>query len=226
MIMHRYGVKIIDQKGGPSGWKFIDGSSNKLAAGANIPLSTEQQQALSEKNRSDKKRKYEEKDALREAEVRKVNEADKKQKVKALLEKEEKKVSPAVQGNTKAASASAAAAAGTGATKTVEGVIIQTVRSSPAGTVATKGKRIKMHYIGKLQKNGKVFDSSDKPFTFRLGAGEVIRGWDIGIHGMRVGEKRMLTIPPEKGYGRAGAGPKIPPNATLIFDVTCIDVSH
>jgi FK506-binding nuclear protein len=107
----------------------------------------------------------------------------------------------------------------------VEGVIIQTVRASPAGTAATQGKRIKMHYVGKLQKNGKVFDSSDKPFSFRLGVGEVIRGWDIGIVGMRVGEKRVLTIPPEKGYGRAGAGPKIPPNATLVFDVTCIDVS-
>lgn len=94
------------------------------------------------------------------------------------------------------------------------------------GSEAVKGKIITVHYTGTLA-NGKKFDSSrdrNDPFTFHLGGGEVIEGWDKGFAGMKVGGKRKLTIPPEMGYGARGAGGVIPPNSTLIFDVELLDV--
>jgi FKBP-type peptidyl-prolyl cis-trans isomerase len=93
------------------------------------------------------------------------------------------------------------------------------------GAVATSGKKVTVHYTGWLT-NGKKFDSSvgKQPFTFKLGAGEVIQGWDDGVAGMKVGGKRQLRIPPNLGYGSQGAGGVIPPNATLIFDVQLLDV--
>jgi FKBP-type peptidyl-prolyl cis-trans isomerase FkpA len=94
------------------------------------------------------------------------------------------------------------------------------------GAVAEAGQSVTVHYTGWLQ-NGSVFDSSverDDPFRFRLGKGQVIRGWDEGITGMRVGGRRRLTIPPQLGYGAAGAGGVIPPNATLVFEVELLGV--
>jgi FKBP-type peptidyl-prolyl cis-trans isomerase len=89
------------------------------------------------------------------------------------------------------------------------------------GPVAESGKKVRVHYTGWLT-TGKKFDSSvdaGRPFTFTLGAGEVIKGWDEGVAGMKVGGKRQLRIPPDLAYGSRGAGGVIPPNATLIFDV-------
>jgi len=89
------------------------------------------------------------------------------------------------------------------------------------GQIAESGMTAQVHYTGWLT-DGTKFDSSvdrGQPFSFKLGAGQVIRGWDEGVKGMRVGGKRKLTIPPDMGYGAAGAGGVIPPNATLIFDV-------
>jgi FK506-binding nuclear protein len=107
----------------------------------------------------------------------------------------------------------------------VQGVLIEDLKIG-TGKVCKIGDRIKMHYIGKLKTNGKVFDSSvNKPFVFRLGRGEVIGGWEIGCQGMAIGGKRRLTIPPEKAYGRAGAPPTIPGNATLVFEVSLVDIA-
>lgn len=94
------------------------------------------------------------------------------------------------------------------------------------GPEATDKKYVLMYYEGKL-KSGKVFDSqkSGKPFKFRLGAGEVIKGWDVGIAGMKVGGKRRLTIPPAMAYGKEGAPPDIPANSHLIFEVECKGVN-
>jgi FKBP-type peptidyl-prolyl cis-trans isomerase len=90
-----------------------------------------------------------------------------------------------------------------------------------AGAIAQAGTNVSVHYTGWLE-NGKKFDSSvdrGQPFSFPLGAGRVIKGWDEGVQGMKVGGKRKLTIPSNLGYGARGAGGAIPPNATLIFEV-------
>jgi FKBP-type peptidyl-prolyl cis-trans isomerase FkpA len=99
------------------------------------------------------------------------------------------------------------------------------------GDEAVAGNNVSVHYTGWLQEpngdKGKKFDSSvdrGQPFGFRLGAGMVIRGWDEGVAGMKIGGKRTLIIPSELGYGARGAGGVIPPNATLIFDVELLGV--
>ena len=99
------------------------------------------------------------------------------------------------------------------------------------GEEAVNGMTVEMHYTGWLWENGqrsKKFDSSrdsNQPFSFPLGAGRVIKGWDEGILGMKVGGKRELIIPPELGYGARGAGGLIPPNATLNFEVEFLRVA-
>ncbi len=94
------------------------------------------------------------------------------------------------------------------------------------GETARAGHAVSVHYTGYLL-DGTKFDSSldrGEPFTFPLGAGKVIRGWDEGLVGMKVGGRRKLTIPPELAYGSRGAGRLIPPNATLVFDVELLEV--
>jgi len=94
------------------------------------------------------------------------------------------------------------------------------------GAVATAGKTAVVHYTGWLL-DGTKFDSSrdrNQPFSFPLGAGQVIKGWDEGVAGMKVGGKRTLIVPPALGYGARGAGSVIPPNATLKFEVELLDV--
>ena len=99
-----------------------------------------------------------------------------------------------------------------------------------SGAEAAKGQYVSVHYTGWLYENGQVgskFDSSkdrNDPFEFPLGGGMVIRGWDEGVQGMKVGGTRRLVIPSDLGYGSSGAGGVIPPNATLLFEVELLDV--
>ena len=95
------------------------------------------------------------------------------------------------------------------------------------GAEASSGQTVEVHYAGNAWSTRSQFDASwdrGDSFSFKLGAGEVIPGWDQGVAGMKVGGQRTLTIPPEMGYGARGAGGVIPPNATLLFDVELLDV--
>ena len=111
-------------------------------------------------------------------------------------------------------------------TKSASGLVIEELVVGE-GASAASGKQVTVHYTGWLT-NGNKFDSSkdrNDPFKFGLGQGQVIRGWDEGVQGMKVGGKRKLTIPPELGYGARGAGGVIPPNATLVFEVELLGVN-
>ena len=115
--------------------------------------------------------------------------------------------------------------AGSLGVKKVQGVTLDDKKLG-TGPAAKSGDRVGLRYIGKLAKDGKVFDSNKKgkPFSFKLGAGEVIKGWDVGIVGMSVGGERRVTIPAAMGYGSKGAPPAIPANASLIFDVKMLEI--
>jgi FKBP-type peptidyl-prolyl cis-trans isomerase FkpA len=110
-------------------------------------------------------------------------------------------------------------------TTTASGLIIEDLVAGD-GAEATSGIEVTVHYTGWLT-DGKKFDSSkdrDDPFVFPLGGGRVIRGWDEGVQGMKIGGKRKLTIPPALGYGARGAGGVIPPDATLVFEVELLAI--
>ncbi|KAE9596501.1 hypothetical protein Lal_00007276 [Lupinus albus] len=104
-------------------------------------------------------------------------------------------------------------------------VIEELSMGKPDGKRATAGKKVSVKYIGKLKKDGKIFDSNvgRAPFKFRLGVGQVIKGWEVGVNGMRIGDKRRITVPPSMGYGDKRAG-TIPPNSWLVFDVELVNV--
>lgn len=113
----------------------------------------------------------------------------------------------------------------TAMTKTPSGLRYQDLAQGQ-GPEAKAGQNVSVHYTGWLP-NGEKFDSSrdrGQPFGFTLGAGQVIAGWDEGVAGMKVGGRRKLVIPPDLGYGTAGAPPDIPPGATLVFDVELLDI--
>ena len=96
-----------------------------------------------------------------------------------------------------------------------------------AGIQAEKNKKVTVHYEGRLE-DGTIFDASKprgQPFSFTIGAGQVIEGWELGVAGMKVGEQRRLTIPPNLAYGKNGTGDVIPPNATLVFDIELLSVA-
>ena len=110
-------------------------------------------------------------------------------------------------------------------TQTPSGLGIEEIVAGE-GDIAAAGQRVTVHYTGWLT-DGSKFDSNkdrNDPFEFWLGKGQVIRGWDEGVQGMKVGETRKLTIPPQLGYGARGAGGVIPPNATLVFEVELLGI--
>jgi FKBP-type peptidyl-prolyl cis-trans isomerase len=115
------------------------------------------------------------------------------------------------------------------ATTTASGLVYDD-KAAGSGAAAKAGDRVSVHYTGWLfygGERGKKFDSSKdrgEPFEFPLGGGQVIKGWDEGVQGMKVGGTRVLTIPPALGYGARGAGGVIPPNATLIFEVELLGI--
>jgi FKBP-type peptidyl-prolyl cis-trans isomerase FkpA len=105
------------------------------------------------------------------------------------------------------------------------GLQIEEIRPG-TGAEARAGSRVTVHYVGTLT-DGSKFDSSrdrGEGFTFKLGAGQVIKGWDQGVAGMKVGQIRKLTIPPELAYGERGYPPVIPPSSTLVFEVELLEV--
>ena len=126
--------------------------------------------------------------------------------------------------------APAPAAEGTGKMTELANGLKYTDTVVGTGAEATPGHKVSVHYTGWLYNNdqkGKKFDSSldrGQPFSFSLGAHQVIRGWDLGVDGMKEGGKRTLIIPPDLGYGARGAGGAIPANATLMFDVELLKV--
>ena len=215
-LSEKYGVIVKDQVGGPSGWKFTDGSTRKLATGAEIPEEAKKKRTREEDSKTapgsgSKKQKQNDR-ARDEAGNNKKAKANAKSAIGAPETQKNKKVLEGILGPS-----------GPGI-RTIQGVLIEDIKIGD-GKFAESGKRCKMGYVGKLKSNGKMFDASgNKPFTFRLGRSEVIRGWDIGVNGMKEGGKRRLTIPPEKAYGKAGAPPTIPGQATLVFDITLVEV--
>jgi FKBP-type peptidyl-prolyl cis-trans isomerase len=103
--------------------------------------------------------------------------------------------------------------------------LVSQVLKAGTGDAAKKGDKVRVHYVGTFP-DGKKFDSSrdrGEPFVFRLGAGMVIPGWDLGVEGMKEGELKKLTLPPSLGYGGSQVGP-IPPNSTLVFEVELVEV--
>ena len=105
--------------------------------------------------------------------------------------------------------------------------LVVEVLQEGAGEVAEHGRQVSVHYTGWLT-DGTKFDSSvdrGTPFAFPLGAGRVIKGWDEGVKGMKIGEKRKLTIPPDMAYGPGGFGNVIPPNSTLVFEVELLGLN-
>jgi FKBP-type peptidyl-prolyl cis-trans isomerase len=186
-LQNELGVKVIDQKNGPSGWKFIDGTSNKIQPNtvANTSSSSAKRSRNDLENDKEEPRISVEKnltsiiknkiDVVKEAspETNSVNVKRKKTSEASKDAERLQKVLQAVQPQL----------------KTINGVIIEDITVGN-GDVAQAGKRVKVNYVGRLKSNNKIFDSSTKkPFTFRLGKGEVIKGWDIGCAGIIISPK-------------------------------------
>ena len=230
VLLEKYGVEVKDQVGGPSGWKFKDGSTRKLMPGAVIPEQAKKQKRDREEDVAasgvEKKQKKESgRDHSRPREEEKNASKAKSKEIATASKKKAKEgekssaMAPELQKNKKMLEGVVGAVAPKGV-QNIQGVLIEDLKIG-TGRIAESGHKCTMGYVGRLKSNGKMFDASgNRPFTFRLGRSEVIRGWDIGVQGMREGGKRRLTCPPEKAYGRAGAPPTIPGNATLVFEVT------
>lgn len=209
-LLHEFSVQLFDQKNGPTGWKFTDGSSNKLKAGLKIPVEMQPIRNLKRKLKEDDSKVEvieEKKNKKQQTTLSLKGKPDVKKDVKSSDQLRNSAMLHSLQSSSSSSSIS-------------QGVKIEDVIVG-SGRKVTNGDRVKVGYVGRLKLTNKVFDSSlNKPFVFRVGRGEVIKGWDIGIQDMKVGGKRILTIPPEKAYGKTGAPPKIPSNAVLVFELS------
>jgi peptidylprolyl isomerase len=105
-----------------------------------------------------------------------------------------------------------------------DGGIKKKIVTNGTGATPSTGQTVAVHYAGRLESNGKEFDSSDDPFKFKLGVGQVIKGWDVGVASMKIGETCELYIKSDYAYGNRGAGGVIPPKATLIFKVSLLEI--
>ncbi|KAI8142812.1 hypothetical protein BJV82DRAFT_614384 [Fennellomyces sp. T-0311] len=165
-------------------------------------LKKQQEQKKAEELKKKQEQKKAEELKKKQQEQKKAEELKKKQEKKK--QEEAKKAEPQIK-------------------KLPNGLVIEEVELGEGTEVAKAGRKVGMRYIGKLL-NGKVFDKniSGRPFFFNLGRGEVIKGWDIGVAGMKMGGSRKLTIPAALAYGKRGAPPDIPKNATLVFDIKLV----
>lgn len=222
-----FNADVIDQNNGPTGFKFNDGSSNKMPAGCKVPpeyaeLLAKSRQPQQKQQDPNKKRGREEKD--NDDKTAKNTDANASKGLSKKAKKLASKQQLASEEQNRNNSLLSSFLPTNVSSKNVQGVIIEELGAG-SGKVVKIGDRVKAQYIGRLKSTGRVFDSSlKKPFVFRVGRGEVIRGWDIGFQGMAKGGKRKLTIPPEKAYGKTGSPPVIPSNATLVFEVTLMDI--
>ncbi|KAI3783805.1 hypothetical protein L1987_42892 [Smallanthus sonchifolius] len=208
----------------------VVGHDDRASQPANIEAPTPEKDVKNSKKKNKKAKDKQEgaNNNNKEVQKEKTNQEQTPEKVASLVK--DKKKNNKQQENTPAAkgNGSVTEAKPTQVRTFPNGLIIEEIQmGKPNGKRADPGKKVSMRYIGKLKKNGKIFDSNigKAPFKFRLGVGQVIAGWDVGVKGMRVGDKRRLTIPPAMGYGAKGAGSAIPPNSWLVFDVELIDVN-
>ncbi|KAI3705932.1 hypothetical protein L1987_76181 [Smallanthus sonchifolius] len=206
----------------------VVGHDDRASQPANIEAPTPEKDVKSSKKKNKKSKDKQDgaNNNNKEVHQEKINPEQTPEKVASLVKDKKNKQ----QENTPAAkvNGSATEAKSTQVRTFPNGLIVEEIQmGKPNGKRADSGKKVSMRYIGKLKKNGKIFDSNigKAPFKFRLGVGQVIAGWDVGVKGMRVGDKRRLTIPPAMGYGSKGAGSAIPPNSWLVFDVELVDVN-
>ncbi len=139
----------------------------------------------------------------------------------------ESKNAPGASGSSTSGTANVSSASAIPGMKKVDGIQVEDVQEG-SGREAKRGDTVSVNYLGTLASNGQKFDSSydrNEAFTFKLGSGQVIEGWEKGIVGMKVGGKRVLVIPPDKAYGDQAVGDVIPANATLKFEVELMDVN-
>lgn len=213
--LNKMQVEVIDQKDGPSGWKFLDGSSKKLPSGVTVTIPKESSDTHTSNNKDT---------TSVQSNNRKTQQDEIKSKKPSNDKRDIKPVTIAEQLRNKDLLANLNKSKIPVGAKVVEGITIEDIKVG-SGQKVVSGNRVKVFYTGWLKSNNRKFDSSNgKPFQFRVNCGEVIRGWDIGVQGMQVSGKRKLTIPPEKAYGKQGAPPTIPPNSTLIFDVELLQI--
>ncbi|KAJ3130866.1 peptidylprolyl isomerase fpr4, partial [Physocladia obscura] len=201
--------------------EFIEAEKNKRKAAVAEPKKAPKKAKIEEhsddhkeeekpkkvQDKKEKNKREEKKEAETKKVVKKADETKKDNKDKKKDDKQDKESEPKSK-----------------ITTHKNGLIVEDVAEGK-GPIAKAGNKVGVRYVGKLT-NGKVFDSntSGKAFEFKLGKGDVIKGWDIGVNGMRVGGARKLTIPPALAYGSQGAPPDIPKNATLQFEVKLLTI--